>query len=74
MDKVTFPRQWDPKDYLIHKHGKDRVRVVDCESQASTKTTLGAFLSDFGTVRSLNKPILKVKVTPDFLRQRSTQL
>ncbi|EIM84542.1 uncharacterized protein STEHIDRAFT_42365, partial [Stereum hirsutum FP-91666 SS1] len=65
MDKVTFPRQFDPKEYLVRKHGKDRVCIVDCESQSSTKSTLGSFLSDFGAVRTPHQPIMKVKVVQD---------
>lgn len=51
------------RQYFIKKHGKEQVRLVDCEGKiADVPSTLGAFLSGFGDQRSPSAPILKVKV------------
>lgn len=66
MDNLTFPRPFDPKKYLIERHGQDTVHVVDCEKQTSTVSSLGAVLSTFDSIRSSHQPILKVKVSTIF--------
>jgi [histone H3]-dimethyl-L-lysine9 demethylase len=51
---------WTP-DFFVEKYGNQECSVVDCQSDASKKTTVGKFFSTFGKYNG-RKEVWKLKV------------